>query len=126
MYINELALENPTIDVVASFEQQRWQDSFNEQNYYLYQKQNDDDDFKNGWNYNADDGETLQNYLWSQLIMEDFSSLETKIVKFMLESLDGKGYLTESVHDISVYFKVNESLVQKLLEKLQTLEPASL
>jgi len=125
-YINELALENPAMDVVAPFQQQRWPDSFYEQNYYFYQKQNDDDDFKNSWNYKADDGETLQNYLWSQLIMEDFSSLETKIVKFMLESLDGKGYLTESVHDISVYFKVNESLVQKLLEKLQTLEPAGI
>ncbi len=126
-YINELALENPAIDVVAPF-QQLWPDFNSEQNYSFYQKQNeyDDDDFKNRWNYNADNGETLQNYLWSQLIMEDFSSLETKIVKFMLECLDGKGYLTETVHDVSVYFKVNESLVQKLLEKLQTLEPAGI
>ena len=64
IYINELALENPTIDVVSPFQQQRWLESFNEQNYYLYRKQNDDDDYKNSWNYNADDGEPLQNYLW--------------------------------------------------------------
>ncbi len=73
-YINELALENPVIDIVEpptaeeqreSIEQQEWLNSFNEENYYLYQRQNNDDDydFKSSWNINTDDGETLQDYL---------------------------------------------------------------
>jgi RNA polymerase sigma-54 factor len=105
-YINELALENPVIDIVEppagnqqkeSIEEQQWLNSFNEENYYLYQRQNNDDDydFKSSWNINTDDGETLQDYLWSQLVTEDFSSLETDMIKFMLESLDNKGYLGE-------------------------------
>lgn len=53
-YINDLALENPVIDIVEpaagdsqkeSIEQQQWLNSFNEENYYLYQRQNNDDDY---------------------------------------------------------------------------------
>lgn len=69
-YINELALENPVIDIVEppagnqqkeSIEEQQWLNSFNEENYYLYQRQNNDDDydFKNSWNINTDDGEKI-------------------------------------------------------------------
>lgn len=134
-YISEMALENPVIDVIEpasgaglkeSIEQQQWLNSFNEENYYLYQRQNNDDDydFKNSWNINTDEGETLQDYLWSQLVTEDFSALETQIIKFMLESLDSKGYLTEQVSDIASYFKTEEETVLQLLELLQDLDPA--
>ena len=92
-YINDLALENPVIDIVEpaagdsqkeSIEQQQWLNSFNEENYYLYQRQNNDDDydFKDTWNINTDEGETLADYLWSQLISEDFSEQETEIIHF--------------------------------------------
>ena len=64
-YINDLALENPVIDLSEaawggqqreSIEQQQWLTSFNEENYYLYQRQNNDDDydFKNSWNISTD------------------------------------------------------------------------
>ena len=63
-YVNDLALENPVIDIVEpaagddqkeSIEQQQWLNSFNEENYYLYQRQNNDDDydFKDTWNINT-------------------------------------------------------------------------
>ena len=134
-YINELALENPVIDIVEppagnqqkeSIEEQQWLNSFNEENYYLYQRQNNDDDydFKSSWNINTDDGETLQDYLWSQLVTEDFSSLETDMIKFMLESLDNKGYLGESAEDIASYFQTDLSVVERLLYTLQQLDPA--
>lgn len=134
-YINDLALENPVIDIVEppaetqqreSIEEQQWLNSFNEENYYLYQRQNNDDDydFKSNWNINTDDGETLQDYLWSQLVTEDFSQQETEIIKFMLESLDNKGYLSESTDDIAAYFKTDAALVEKLLYSLQELDPA--
>ena len=134
-YISELALENPVMDIVEppaatkqreSIEEQQWLNSFNEENYYLYQRQNNDDDydFKSSWNINTDDGETLQDYLWSQLITEDFSKEDTEIIKFMLECLDTKGYLSESVEDIAVYFKTDAGTVGTLLTSLQELDPA--
>ena len=134
-YINELALENPVIDIVEpptaeeqreSIEQQEWLNSFNEENYYLYQRQNNDDDydFKSSWNINTDDGETLQDYLWSQLITENFTDEETEIIKFMLECLDNKGYLEESIETIASYFGTNAEIVEDLLSGLQALDPA--
>ncbi|XBX06169.1 RNA polymerase factor sigma-54 [Enterocloster clostridioformis] len=134
-YINELALENPVIDIVEpptaqeqreSIEQQEWLNSFNEENYYLYQRQNNDDDydFKSSWNINTDDGETLQDYLWSQLITENFTDQETEIIKFMLECLDNKGYLEESIETIASYFGTDTKLVEDLLSDLQALDPS--
>ena len=134
-YINELALENPVIDIVEpptaeeqreSIEQQDWLNSFNEENYYLYQRQNNDDDydFKSSWNINTDDGETLQDYLWSQLITENFTDQETEIIKFMLECLDNKGYLEESIETIASYFGTDTEIVEDLLSDLQALDPS--
>ena len=134
-YINELALENPVIDIVEPptaqeqrefIEQQEWLNSFNEENYYLYQRQNNDDDydFKSSWNINTDDGETLQDYLWSQLITENFTDQETEIIKFMLECLDNKGYLEESIETIASYFGTDTELVEDLLSDLQALDPS--
>ncbi len=134
-YINELALENPVIDIVEpptaeeqreSIEQQEWLNSFNEENYYLYQRQNNDDDydFKSSWNINTDDGETLQDYLWSQLITENFTDQETEIIKFMLECLDNKGYLEESTETIASYFGTDTEIEEDLLSDLQALDPS--
>lgn len=133
-YITELALENPVIDIAEpaagnhreSIEQQQWLNSMNEENYYLYQRQNNDDDydFKNNWNINTDQGETLQDFLWSQIVTEDFSEEETRIIKFMLECLDDRGYLAEALEDIAEYLKIDISKAEALLRQLQELDPA--
>lgn len=134
-YINETALENPVMEISdssaggperESIEQQQWLNSFNEENYYLYQRQNNDDDydFKDSWNIDTDDGETLEDYLWSQLISENLSADDTQIIRYMLESLDDRGYLTESPRDIAADFKTDEKHILNLLAKLQELDPA--
>lgn len=134
-YINETALENPVMEISdssaggperESIEQQQWLNSFNEENYYLYQRQNNDDDydFKDSWNIDTDDGETLEDYLWSQLISENLSADDTQIIRYMLESLDDRGYLTESPKDIAADFKTDEKHILNLLSKLQELDPA--
>lgn len=109
-----------------SIEQQQWLNSFNEENYYLYQRQNNDDDydFKDTWNINTDEGETLADYLWSQLISEDFSEQETEIIHFCLDSLDNRGYLTETQEDIAAYFKTDTETIDRILEELKSLDPA--
>ena len=133
-YVSDLALENPVIDITEpdaggrqeSIEQQQWLNSFNEENYYLYQRQNNDDDydFRDSWNIDSTDGETLQDYLWSQLVAENFSEEDTEIIKFMLECLDNKGYLSESVESIAAYFHTDEQRIEALLKLLQELDPA--
>ena len=133
-YINELTLENPVIDMVSpatpgrpeSIEQRQWLNSFNEENYYLYQRQNNDDeyDFKDSWNIRTDEGETLADYLWSQLITGDFTDEEQEILKFMLECLDDKGYLEEDLGQIAKTFQASPEKIEFLLETIQGLDPA--
>ena len=133
-YINELTLENPVIDMVSpatpgcpeSIEQRQWLNSFNEENYYLYQRQNNDDeyDFKDSWDIRTDEGETLADYLWSQLITGDFTDEEQEILKFMLECLDDKGYLEEDLGQIAKTFQASPEKIEFLLETIQGLDPA--
>ena len=100
---------------------------FNEENYYLYQRQNNDDeyDFKDSWNIRTDEGETLTDYLWSQLITGDFTQEEQEILKFMLECLDSRGYLEEDLEHIAEAFHVSMEKIEFLLETLQSLRPES-
>lgn len=134
-YANELMLENPVVDLAEpeadtrkSIDADRMEYSSYEERYYLRQRQNNDDeyDFRDSWNINTDDGETLQEYLWSQLIRENFTEKEMDILKFMLECLDTKGYLTEETAEISRFFGVSEAEVEEYVVVLQSLEPAGI
>ncbi|WP_314723488.1 RNA polymerase factor sigma-54 [Enterocloster bolteae] len=128
-YVNELALENPAMDVKdppkESIEQQQWLNSLHEENHYLYQRQIGDDDYdaKDTWNFITDQSETLYDYLWAQLITNDFSPGQLQILDFMLQNLDDRGYLTESVSSIADYFHIDSPMVETLLQTLQSLEP---
>lgn len=134
-YANELMLENPVVDLVEpetnnqkSIDEERMMSSSYEERYYLRQRQNNDDeyDFKDTWNINVNDGETLQEYLWSQLIRENFTDKEMNILKFMLECLDSKGYLSEDTAEISKYFGVTEEAIEEYVVVLQGLDPAGI
>ena len=134
-YANELMLENPVVDLVEpeadsrkSIEEEQIMTSSYEERYYLNQRQNNDDDydFKDSWNINVNEGETLQEFLWSQLIRENFTEQEMKILKFMLECLDSKGYLTESSEQIAGIFGVDQKSIEEYVIVLQNLEPAGI
>lgn len=79
-YVNEVMLENPVVELdehvnentgTESIEERQQQTSAEEQYHYLTQRQSDDDDIsnlKNKWNVDPNDEETLQDYLWAQLL----------------------------------------------------------
>ena len=58
------------------------------------------------------------------LISEDFSEQETEIIHFCLDSLDNRGYLTETQEDIAAYFKTDTETIDRILEELKSLDPA--
>lgn len=128
-YINDLALENPAMEVTEhpkeSIEEQRWSRFSQEDYYYRRQRHNNDDEFdpKSSWNIEGDTGETLYDFLWSQIMTEPLTQMEKNIIDFMLKSLDKKGYLTESVENIARWFQADEAVVAAVLERLQALDP---
>lgn len=135
-YVNEVMLENPVVELdehvkentgTESIEERQQQTSAEEQYHYLTQRQSDDDDIsdlKNKWNVDPNDEETLQDYLWSQLLWKEYSDRDEKILKFILDSLDDRGYLTDTVEDIVDSVGETKEHVIQLIEEVRALEPA--
>ena len=136
VYVKELMLENPIIDIEEPVEQAperendlkkkfEWLDSLDEQNRYYYQQDYEqDEDKKDSWNFDPNEGEELADYLLSQLVLAELSPAEYEIAEYMVNSLDSKGYLDEAVEDICTRFSQTEETVLKVLSLLQSLEPA--
>lgn len=132
LYINELSLENPVVDMVTpksntdhSLEKYQWLNSLNEQNRYTYTASDPTEhpEDRDQWNF-ATDEETLQQYLWSQIISSDFSDMDNAILSYLLECLDDRGYLMESLDDLCVRFGIDIPHAETLLSTLQSLDPA--
>ena len=132
-YIKDLAMENPVVDLeeqasepVSGDELARkleWLDSSDEQNRVYYSSDYNEDE-KDRWNFSADEGEDLGDYLMSQLIGADYSHQDMEILNYMVQCLDSRGYFTEDVAQVAQTFQVDEDKVLSLLFTLQGLEPA--
>lgn len=137
-YVEELALENPVIDIVETpppadsmaekLRKYEWLNSLDEQNRSTYyQRDAADDERPDGeWNFPVNEGETLRDYLWSQIVTADYTKKEREILDYMLESLDSRGYMMEDLHAIAEEFGVEYGCAEGLLKKLQELDPAGI
>lgn len=129
VYLDELSLENPAMDVERG-EQESLDERISihydrEQFYYRSQRQNNDDDadLKEQWNIAVGQGETLQEHLWSQLDTKDFSPLELALTRYLLDCLDDRGYLSLDPALAAKRFRTGLKTVERLIGRLQTLEP---
>ncbi len=71
----------------------------------------------------ADEGNEIREYLWTQLNLNNYSKKELKVIEFMIESLDERGYLTLREEEIAKWNGVSIKLVQKCLNLIRSLEP---
>lgn len=135
VYIKELAVENPVMDIEDDYQipdkeyeirkKLEWLKSSDEQNRVYYsQEYNEDGEQKDMWNFSEDLGEDLAEYLYSQLINTDFTPEEYEVVDYMIHCLDSKGYLEDNLTDVSSRFSISMEKVEGLLKLLQGLEPA--
>ena len=68
--------------------------------------------------------ETLEDYLLLQLTFSSLKGGEMKIGRYLVESIDENGYLTAYVGKVAKCFKVSEETVERVLDVIQTFEPA--
>ena len=68
--------------------------------------------------------ETLEDYLLLQLTFSKLKGNDMKIGRYMVESIDENGYLTVELSQVAKTFKVSEAHVEKILDVIQTFEPA--
>ena len=141
-YLNELALENPLIDVSSTptsgeaqavsdlyLKMQRkseWLTTSDHQN-RVYNKQEredmfDSDDYRDSENEDED----LPNYLLNQLLHLKLPQEEKNIIEFIVYMLDDRGYLKESPATLASYLHISEDALQTQLKRIQSLEPAGI
>ena len=68
--------------------------------------------------------ETLEDYLLLQLTFSSLKGCEMKIGRYLVEAIDENGYLTVDTDKVAKCFKVSRDVVDKVLDVIQTFEPA--
>lgn len=134
-YLYELSLENPTVDIKEAssatdfslMEKYQWLTGQDSAAYDRPASDMDDGDGEaDRWNFDVQRGETLQEYLWSQIVSSDLTVQESGAIKYMLECLDDKGYFTEDLSLVARQFGLGPEQADSLLSRLQGLEPAGI
>lgn len=69
---------------------------------------------------------TNEDQLLNQLNLRKYSSIQLKIIKYLIENLDVNGYLTSEPEEIAALLGVHIELVEESIIVIQTLEPAGI
>lgn len=134
-YLNEMALENPVIDLTlpSSADSQDAESlrikAQEQQSIVSYtipeaQEAHDEDDSSDDWKFKDTHEESLSEYLWSQLLTSGLPEDDLSVLQFMLYCLDERGYLEDSIESLSAHCRRSEQDILRLLTILQRLDPA--
>jgi RNA polymerase sigma-54 factor len=134
-YLEELALENPIIDLeehepssdqLADIQKKlEWLEQINETNRIYYHRDQEEEletDFLNS--IGANNEITLEEYLTSQLLCVSLSPQEYEQIIYIIQCLDTKGYLKIPEIEIEKKLNISNSHYLKLLTIVQSLDPA--
>jgi RNA polymerase sigma-54 factor len=69
---------------------------------------------------------SLKQYLLEQIIDLDVKGYLVPVSEYIIENLDDRGYLEVSVKDMAEQLKLDETVVLKVLEQVQSLDPAGI
>ncbi|MCI6676526.1 MAG: RNA polymerase sigma-54 factor [Clostridiales bacterium] len=136
-YIKQMALENPLIDMkeqdfpVSQMQERKrkieWLNQVDDSNRVYSQLEKDYIKNKDDWDViPQNEKEDLSTYVKSQISPARLGEDTYHIVVYMIESLDSRGYLQESLEHIAEQFSVDMKEVQRCLTILQGLEPAGI
>lgn len=140
-YLQEMALENPVMEIhessaarenpdftsclhQRSAEEYQWLSASDESNRYFYEQQAQDGENPIAWKFRKNNQpESLADALWEQLVSIPFRPKDAKTLKYMLASLDSWGYLREPLEQIAEKFEQPLDRTEQLLSVLQALDP---
>lgn len=140
-YIDKEYSENPVLEVneeISSDEDTSNTQEMSTDDKYDYNKMIEElysDDYKEKLESNYSNDETasplnciekkisLKDYLQEQLVEVDIDQYTLSICKYIVESLDYRGYLEIPIKELAEELKVSEEVVEKALKVVQALEP---
>lgn len=134
-YLNEMALENPVIDLASppvaehlDAESQRLKnlEQLSSVSYTVpeTQESHDEDDSSDDWKFRDAHEESLTEYLWSQLLTTGLPKEDMSVLQFMLYCLDERGYLEDDIESLAAHLQRDKEDILRLLGILQGLDPA--
>lgn len=120
--INKEANENPLLEIEKPDELLEYAKSLKNN---LVKKEADYDPLAQAKEISAG-AQSLTEYLYSQLRLENLEEIDYKIGQFLIDNIDDQGFLTnysELREEIMQKFEVKRTYVDKTLKIIQTLEP---
>ncbi len=138
-YINEAFLENPLLDGEFGFVNSRERE-VDQLTYNKMIKMSEFDSYASNMSYDSytsnnednspykfiSEKKSLKDYLYDQLNGIAINKKIKAIVKYLIEDLDGRGYLSEGLESICKELKICKEDGQAALEILQSLEPTGI
>jgi RNA polymerase sigma-54 factor len=132
--------ENPVLEIneeITSYDYEQTNAEMTTEDKYDYKKIVEElhsDNYKEKLEYNSSKEEvsplnfiekkvSLKDYLQEQLVEVNIDSYTLSICKYIVESLDYKGYLEISTEELAVELNVCEQVVEQALKVVQSLEP---
>lgn len=132
-YLEGQILENPVIELSEKapeqfekreMEKYQWIRTHDEQNRYLYQKMETNEEELPEWNLKKEDSESLWEHLWGQLLTRDWPAEWKEALRYLLHSLDYRGYFADSLEELARMFGLDSRQAEAILALVQSLEPA--
>ena len=139
-YIDNEYSENPVLEVneeIISYDDSQVSEEMNTEDRYDYKKIVEElysDNYKNASEKSYSDEEvsplnfiekkiSLKDYLQEQLVEVNIDEYMLTICKYIVESLDNRGYLEISIEELAKELNISEDVVDKALKLVQSLEP---
>ena len=126
-YVQEAMLENPVIELEETTRKQdneeivrklEWMENGDYQNKVYYQQElEESNEF---WEENEPD---LREYLLEQMAVMDLDKKAASIIRYMIQSLDERGYLLENEEEIADILGRSLEEIQRARQILCTMEP---
>ncbi|MCJ7843342.1 RNA polymerase factor sigma-54 [Lederbergia sp. NSJ-179] len=118
-FIQEQALENPLIELEERIEEFYMNEKYENPR----KKSTNTNESKHPLEFVLSERQSLQDYLLEQIRWIDISDREQEILEFLVLNVDDNGYLTIESEEAANDLAVEKKIVEKNIERLQSLEP---
>lgn len=136
-YLEKAALDNPCIELpdtsrykTDALQEQvihrklEWMESTDYKNSLYYQQERNDGNIEESWYDHSHIGENLSDHLNMQLLSGDYSETDSRVLSFIISSLNPSGWFVDDIYDVSEILGVTPKKVEELLKIVQNLDPA--
>ncbi|MGF6375612.1 RNA polymerase sigma-54 factor [Clostridiales Family XIII bacterium PM5-7] len=130
-YVQNEILENPVLDAEKADDVQEIdirekirEAEYEENSFKQWEYSPNEDDSDYTYEQYVSEEDTLTDFLLMQLHFSNLKGKKAEIGRYIIEAIDDNGYLTLSTEEIAKGLKIDEELVEDVLNFIQTFEPS--